>query len=295
MPKSGPVSRAIGSRRSSTISKSRPARVVESGLGPGEPWPAARRIGNYDDAVSHYESARHAEDADVPIHALEQEANLRARAAAQRRASAADGRDVAQAQAKFLQEIEVALQLMRAALELGKTAERHGIEASIHKRKAVWAPSIELLKKSLAAMRTAYGHAVAIPGQGDNSFLNWIVARAVLRWFAPDEPDLSAADLERIEEEIHKGRRRAAADPTFWNLLTEPDARLARHLAAGAPGSLDATSLIDGYRRAKDEFGSLREVATVIEHLAFIQRMAQLSNKEDLAQTLELAIGKLGQ
>ncbi|HEY3741797.1 MAG TPA: CHAT domain-containing protein [Bryobacteraceae bacterium] len=250
-------------------------------------------LGNYDAAVSHYEKARRSEDADAPIRALEQEANLRARAAAQRIASAAK-EDRESAHAKFVLEIEAALQLVRAALELGKTAERYGIEASIFKRKAERAQSNEALRESLAAMRTSYGNAVAVPGQSDSqyasSFLNWNIARVVLRWFDTDEPEISVADWKAIEEEIGKGRLRVAADPTFWNAMIEPDARLAQYLASSPAESSDVGI---GYRRATEEFGSPREVATVIEHLSFIRTMAQVSHNDRIAQTLDRTIREL--
>lgn len=250
-------------------------------------------LGNYDAAVSHYENARRSEDADAPIRALEQEANLRARAAAQKCAAAANEEDVKIAQAKFLLEIEAALELVHAALALGKTAERYAIEASIYKRKAEWAPSPESMRESLTAMRTAYRNAIAVPGQSGsqyaNSFLNWIIARIVLRWFDVDEPALSAADWKAIEDEIRKGRIRVAADPAFWNAMIEPDALLAQYLASFQGGQ----AINSVYRRATEEFGSPREVATVVEHLSFIRKMAGLSHNEPVVQMLDATIQDL--
>ena len=236
-------------------------------------------MGLYDQAVERYSQAAASGSAAVPIRVIEQEANLRARAAAQ-----ALIRGAIELPA-FLAEIDKALTKIDAALVLGETSERRRIEASIHKRKAAFVEDPQARVAALAAMTAAYGRAVELtkgPGKCSDPRMNWWIGKIVWGWFAPVEPFA----LEELSAVIESGRQRAASDPSFWNSVIEPDGRLVQLLLAERLPEEDAGSIGRLYRKAASQGASPLEVATIREHVELIGRLAGHAGRDELQASL---------
>ena len=110
----------------------------------------------------------------------------------------------------------------------------------------------------------------------------------ILTWFAKDAAKVfDAVERKGLEQAIDAGRKLAAAEPSFWNSVIEPDGMLVQFMAASKHAGHEAEAIAQAYRKAKNQGGSPREVASIVEHLNFVAVMARKSKKPALAKTME--------
>jgi hypothetical protein len=113
-------------------------------------------LGDYDAAASCYERAAQHEKALGLVRGIEQESNMRARAAVHDWAASSISSKEACAR------IDIALNRINTALQLGRTKERLGIKASAYKRRAMVDTNPETRWHSLQQMTKAYKEALRL-------------------------------------------------------------------------------------------------------------------------------------
>jgi hypothetical protein len=115
-------------------------------------------LNHFEAAIRYYEWVTTAEQADAPVRALEQLANLRVRWARTLAGKDAGARD------KALSELKSAELLLRGLLAVGETAERYNLLGSLQKRRAMLTAGRER-RVALEEMRRAYAEAFEIAGK----------------------------------------------------------------------------------------------------------------------------------
>lgn len=243
-------------------------------------------LGDYGEAAACYRGASASENAVGALRGVEQEAGMRIKAAARGWAE----NSITPEQA--CGEIDGALRILEGLLALGETAERLGLKAAAYKRRALMDPNRRTRLRSLREMTRAYKAAFDRVSPGSpysGALVNWLTAATVLRWANPKAQNVVSLHRGALEGHLQAGIEKARIEPGFWNAVIEPDCLLVRYLSAPARTGDDLRRIAEGYRRARDEGGSEREVQTVKEHLDFLAAMvrALLRNGEALAADLE--------
>ncbi|MDE2564592.1 MAG: CHAT domain-containing protein, partial [Burkholderiales bacterium] len=232
---------------------------------------AYAEAGERDAAIAWYERALQANDASASIKACEQLANLRARRAwARADRAAADSAALEQAR----QDIEAALQDLRALLALQPTLERASLVGSAFKRLAL----LQAKRGDTRAQRQALAEAAAAYGQAE--------ALAA----AARDPDLFYPALNRMALELvaHLGQAgwaglaaearaavraslqaKAASQPDFWCFAGQIELDLYEAVAAGrlaeAQGALGSRwADLHGRVAAATMWGSVSDQATLV-------------------------------
>lgn len=239
-------------------------------------------IGDYHAAADAFDESSKQDKALAAVKAIEQSVNMRVRGTAQDCLTGKLSREEA---SKCIEDaIERLAKLRKLA---GETAERWGLMGSCYKRLA----SIADAEPSglIRRMRNAYRSMHKLAGSATVSYTgpitNWLTAEAILRWRNPAAKDWVQDTAAELDDLIVKGEKLAEEDPSFWNAVVVPDCLLVRYLAEPTEELLKQTA--EGYRRARDQGGSEREVRSVTENLEFIAAMARLFGKPDLAGRLD--------
>ena len=183
-------------------------------------------LGDYDQAVKYYEQSATQEKALGLLRGIEQEANMRVRAAvrnwtAQRISSEQACADIDQALAKI-----------ETLLTLGKTKERLALKAAAYKRRAIVDNNPGTRKQSLEKMTTAYKEAfekVGPTSEYSALLTNWLGSATVLRWIDQNTDDLISTRAVELDANLDLGIKQALSDPSFWNAVIEPDCLLIRY------------------------------------------------------------------
>jgi hypothetical protein len=238
------------------------------------------------EAIEWLERAVHATEGDCPVRAVETCANHRVRLAAQEWADlrARDGVRADADPATQLRRSEIAERIERAIAELdaintrAPTPDRQALLGSACKRLA-WVQSGRPRREALLNMTAYYRNAFDASGQRDAyHFTNWAVGcllleradppRAAGRW----QPVLAAL----AEKQAEATRAANEEDPSFWGETGLGDLLVVQLLmAAGRKDAASrcadlATAAGERYADAFSRGASLREIASVHEHLDFL-------------------------
>ena len=207
-------------------------------------------LGDYDQAVSYYERAAKQEKASGMLRGIEQEANMRARAAVRKWAT----KQISSKEA--CDAIDSAIEKIEIVLKLGATKERLGIKASTYKRRALVDDNLETRRQSLEKMTEAYKEAFDLAGADSlySSLLtNWLVSATVVRWADPTAKDILSEYKTHLDAYVVQGAEKARVDPSFWNAVIVPDCTMIRYLANPARTDAAIREISVSYRKARDE------------------------------------------
>ncbi len=231
-------------------------------------------FGQFEQAIAELDAAVAKEKADLPLRALEQRANFKARWASGLASDEKTGNKWEQA-VKLFGEARAELEKL---LSIAPTSERHNLLASTHKRMA-WVTSGQQRSDALDAMALNYRKADELyrkhhPGKLDTyPLLNSRLAE-VLRGQDVDVPGVVAACREAGEY----AQAMDTESPNFWNSITIPESRLIRALAEGVLAKHE-TEIVAAYRVAKGQRGSAREFRSVLDQIEFLLAVAQDNKK----------------
>ncbi|MFL6334512.1 MAG: CHAT domain-containing protein [Pyrinomonadaceae bacterium] len=235
----------------------------------GAAWAA---LGHLDRAIKSYEDAVNKEEAGAPLSTIEQRANLLVRYADKLRAEqSAGGQNGPAAGAKEPGSlIDKAIDLLKWLLGLGESSERLSLLAGCYKRKATAAQTPRERRRWLEQAKEYYGRAHFFHRDHRGSInpypaLNWLTYRFLLGESLGDDVAL----FDECKEAARKANELA---PSFWNRVTEPDAELLRHLAAGDVEQY-LEEIITLYRRAFGTGSTQRELSSVTEQFNFLSGM----------------------
>jgi len=253
-------------------------------------------LGEFDQAIAHLTAAIAANDAELPLRAVEQRASFREMRAlrawqAARGAKPKRGAKTDAAAAAAAAEILAAIEDLAALIRMGPTVERHALLGSAYKRLAWIAADARESEEALANMAANYHDALALGAARDElapyPLTNWLIAEAMLAWHGI-ERDASWRQLADglCERAVEEARRRDQTDPDFWTGTVESDCRLALGIVRGGFDAQAQREVVEGYRRAMEAGASRKEQDTVRVQLDFVADMAQRAGQDALADAL---------
>ena len=235
------------------------------------------------DAVQWLNKALGAAVGDCPIRAAEQCANFEVRLAAQewvalQRTPARGGRarpPSPELQRRIVARIEAGLRELESINARATTPDRLGLLGSACKRLA-WVQTerparIDALLKMAGYHRSAYD----LGGQIDSyAFNNWAIACLLL---AHEEPAYERGNWRPVLVEMCERQNQTTLalgedDPSLWRSTGPADIEVVLLLAAddAAHCQLHAERAAELYRAAFERGASLREIASIQEHLDFL-------------------------
>jgi CHAT domain-containing protein len=212
---------------------------------------------NFDRAIDFYRKALATVPASAPFKAAEQLANLLSRL------PALDAPEKAEAGGQFVEALEWLDWLDR---RLPPTKERWALRGALYKRWAIRDPARR--RAHLRKAETAYSVGAKLAAKANYQTLNALALKFVLG---------SAAARKSLRPIVdgYLAEARSAFDKVnrdFWDVVGIPDALLHKHLVYGAlPGGVG--EIIAGYRQARAAGPSLREWASVRDHVVFLATM----------------------
>ncbi|MEA3411595.1 MAG: CHAT domain-containing protein [Pseudomonadota bacterium] len=246
--------------------------AVQSALGS-----AYGELGIFDQAVSHYETAREAGDGRMDLRLVEQEANLRVRWAAHLAATGENG---------AVQIIQGAVKQLNALTGLGKTVERYSMLAGAYKRYALITPRSPVghLKRMCDNYRKAYELNLRRTGEIDPyPLLNWLTGVLIVERIgtAGDRTREVRETLDRFDELISTAKttvtKQAERDTSFWNSVMAVDCDLLERLKRGGlEKKAVRESLVDAYRKTF-LLASPRESGLVLEQFEAVAHLLDRS------------------
>lgn len=241
------IERAIAERRWSARAE------IQSALGA-----AFAQLKEFGQAIEHYKAAAAAEEATLPVRAVEQCLNLSARVAA-------EAKDTAAA-AAIQRSIEGLDALTRAC---GATQERVSLIGSAYKRLAQTTIGDERTK-ALANMEQFYCSARKLGQErkGSDIFYPWsqeLTAKVVSALRAGKAARLDLTEIRQSLPPMNGG--------DFWRLVLPVDLTLLELLADGALTEPDQEKVIADYLAVWRHTGSGREMSSVLEQMGFLINM----------------------
>jgi tetratricopeptide (TPR) repeat protein/pimeloyl-ACP methyl ester carboxylesterase len=223
-------------------------------------------LGDYQQAVAHFQAALELEDARVELGDVELLANIEMRL----------GSD--QGSVDLIQK---GLSRIEALIKIGRNSERLSLFGSGWKRLAAVRSGKERTE-ALARMTAAYLDAYKIKEELNTyPLLNYLIGRVLLRKPGEDISDVGAL-LDRVDE---IAAERLQREPSFWNAILPADAALVRHLANGnLSDERCRQQVIDLYRAGFQRASSARKRASVYQTLDFLISMYPKAPEDDSDQ-----------
>lgn len=215
-----------------------------------------------DKAIEHYKAAARAEQAWLPVRAIEQQLNLAARRAAQ----AADPKK----KAKAAEVIEQSIDRLRSLTEAcGKTLERLSLVGSAYKRLARISTG-EMRTEALASMEEAYRVAREW-GQTHNApelYYPWSQELGGKVLLSLRRNETAELDCEGLRSSL-----RPAVSDDFWLRILPADLRLLELVSDGDLPEPEQDDIIATYQKAWKDAGSNRELRSVLDQVGFLHSM----------------------
>jgi CHAT domain-containing protein len=211
----------------------------------------------FDRAIEFYRKALATVPASAPFRAAEQLANLLSRL------PAPDAPEKAEASGQF---VDALAWLDWLDGRLPPTKERWALRGALYKRWAIRDPARR--RAHLRKAETAYSAGAKLSAKANYQTLNalalkFVLGLAVVRKSLRPIVDGYLAEARSAFDKVNRD---------FWDVVGIPDALLHKHLVYGTlPGGVD--EIIAGYRQARAAGPSLREWASVRDHVVFLATM----------------------
>jgi hypothetical protein len=259
-------------------------------------------------AIDYYRRAIKAENATLPVSALEQLASLQGRCAERLWRDAKKHTDGLRREVETL--FADARRDLERLIEFAPSAERLSILGGLEKRYAMTLEKREDIATALAAMADRYGEACAIaeernPGGRFYPFINKTIGRLAHSWLEAGNGKPKAGAKRNAKDKAKRGRK-AEAETTldqdletlatyadergqstdFWSTAFVAEAALVTALASGDPAEVADPERVAQYQRAEKRGRSGREMDSVVLQIRFLARMA--------GKSPDKAVNKLG-
>ena len=226
---------------------------------------ARAELGDFSEAVEHYEAAVSSADASYKVRAVEQLANLRVRSAvAAFRQPPTEGRDPAQTIGTIQASLTAIQALSQAA---GETLERLSLQGSCWKRLAQVQESSSAADEALKKMADCYDRAAAIGGpERDYPNIMACNARICLAVRSGTNCDREIGEtLQRL------GDTKPSDDADFWKLIKWADVRMNLAILGAPAPSVQLGEIEKAYKRAWRHVGSPVKLMSVVEQFQFYE------------------------
>ena len=210
-------------------------------------------------------------------HTAEQWRTLQLRAASTESKRVQD--DIAAERQALVEGIDEALATLDYLCQRAPTLERLNLLGGACKRLAMVHSDESSRAKALANMADYYRRALDLRERPDPyAYGNWALAMAIS---SPGKKSLAAAERSKLREECKRmmeiQRELDLHQPSVWTSVGRSDLELVLLLASsrlsGQQAQEAADRIISGYSEAFKRGASLREMASVREHLEFITEL----------------------
>ncbi|MGI9503823.1 MAG: tetratricopeptide repeat-containing protein, partial [Geminicoccaceae bacterium] len=215
-------------------------------------------------AIEHYAEAALAEDASVPVRAIEQRLNLMSRRAFDSfQAGKSERDDSLESVGESIEKLEKLVNVF------GKTQERLSLIGGAHKRMAQLTSGDERMTH-LLAMKDSYGEAKAL-GQrrsGTHVFYPWsqeLSAKVAIKLRSRRSPKLDFAGIRALSP---GGDR-----DDFWRLVQPADLLLLECAADEELSKADLDDVLAAYLSAWNHMGKRRELSSIFGQIDFLRTM----------------------
>jgi len=230
----------------------------------------------FEEAIEYYERITTANEADAPIRALEQLANLHYRWALE------NGMKDSASRHEAVKHLERADAVLRGLLAIGTTPERLSMMGGLSKRQAMLSGDTTR-HAALEAMRRSYKEALEFALKGGPKaraypLANWLAAEVVLGWRRADAEmpsedakilDAGLIDLKMTALEL------STSSTGFWDLSATADSALLTALRSCALDARQGEDVAKEYIRAGLRAVSPRERASMLDQIVFYRLMAE--------------------
>ncbi len=233
---------------------------------------AIAELGDYRTAIDTLEKARTAEKATMPVNALEQLANFRARYAAEMY------QQTGNLTPDIREHFDKSLELLQWLLQSGKTGERLALLGATWKRLAFVTAGTD--------QRDALRNSADFYEQAKNltrklyPLLNWALVESF------SNPGRQAEIVTAIEARAGELEQIAKRATDFWDALAAIDGVFTSHIVSRA-GADAIRQVARDYRTVAVRFGTAVKLRSVREHFAFTAKMLRTENRIDEAAAVD--------
>ncbi len=237
--------------------------------------------GEWEKGIATLRLAIAAESGQCAVRVIEQLANYEVRQAGRQWLDAKPEQRDDLLRASLRQAIEPAIIRLAALCASGPTSERLSLIGSAYKRLAMIEPAEGGRCEALVNMAEHYREAYRRQKKA-YAFTNWASAALLIQRFYPEQPLDQAPllglatlpkDIASLRKTLDKGN---ASAPSFWDSASLADLDLVQTMEESQPGKRRKASAAPEsarkiYRQAVQRGASVRERASVTEHLDFLR------------------------
>jgi tetratricopeptide (TPR) repeat protein len=246
----------------------------------GQAW---GELGQWEQAVDWLVKALNSERGDCPMRAIEQLANFRIRLAAERwqKARRLPVAKREAARQSELDQVEAAILDLDTLCSRAPTVERLNLLGRAYKRLALI--ESEPGKRLDALTNMAHHYQLSLTRQaGAYAFTNWLAATLLVGQQGGPKVVEAAALHQQMTELQHHLAQRLEDDPNFWDAASVADLSLSELLLrslhepkrrAKVSAGETAAPVLAAYRAAIGRASSPREIASLVENLAFLKAL----------------------
>lgn len=244
------------------------------------------KLGNYQQAILHYEKLIKLEKAGYSLKALEQYCNIICKYWVEEFFNSPKKKEVA------LIEIEKAIIKLNSLLSLGLTAERYSLLGSAHKRKLMILNVKGDFVQTLVSSSKAYFDAAKISGfKTPYPINNGVQLGRIYELMSDQEFTVDGKnkirfgkvldDLEKLIESKPKEKK------NYWDLVTDTNVLLSRILIDKKPAKKAWENLKNSYQEVWAKAGSISDKMAELEHLDTLIKGLEYSLSDEGKSLLE--------
>ncbi|WP_338849766.1 CHAT domain-containing protein [Massilia sp. W12] len=258
---------------------------------------------NFAKALDMLEQALAADSATLPVSALEQRANFKARLALQQfnQACANNADNLEDVRLQSLEKLATAEAELTRLLDFGPTMERYVMLASTAKRRALVCAAASEREALLQTMRSYYAKA-QVEGQARKlSSQHPTLCLLMLDVLMAPELPLPQSEVRRIaascDEIYNREKESNRSAPDFWAASALPQSLLIKSLANGQLPK-HCEQIIKALQLARQPGASRREMASLQDNLQFLKeiwdwRNDQLQRNDEALRAEQNALEKI--
>ncbi len=244
------------------------------------------KLGNYQQAISHYEKLVKLEKAGYSLKALEQYCNITCKYWVEEFSNSPKKKE------KALIEIEKAIIKLNSLLSLGVTAERYSLLGSAHKRKLMILNVKGDFVQTLLSSSKAYFDAARISGfKTPYPINNGVQLGRIYELMADQEFTVDGKTKIRFGKVLDELEKLIESKPkekkNYWDLVTDTNVLLSRILIDKKPTKKAWENLKNSYQDVWAKAGSISDKMAELEHLDTLIKGLEYSLSDEGKSLLE--------
>ncbi len=266
-------------------------------------------VGLFVEAVRFYDQGKTLHPADSTVESLEQLANLKVRWALDRvemqKEKGEKKPDGIEKEFPIKDLFDDAENILSGLLQIQETQERFSLKGKLYKGKAMLLKNKAQQRNALGKMQDCYGEGYRIGKDTKRNDVyyplgNRLAAEIVLSWGPPkgrasQRGKKNGTDLiaQGLTELAIKAKDLKGKGQTFWDMVLTPDQKLLDSLYAQKMTVSDKKEIAKGYRDAKRQGGSARQMDSVIANIRFFESMVATQATPKIREQLGVGLKSL--